>query len=136
MRSGAPPASPLDDLAALEEPLPAALAVPDSILGLVELFGPDEVGAEPGGDGRPIFRVHVLIPAGGVVVAFTGVEVGPFAPVVVPAGEVGAEVRFPEAEARAPERHLQARILLSPESGRPQCWRSAEGGEAARPSPK
>src|SRR6185369_1349296 len=78
----------LHDLAALEEPLPVTLAVPDSVFGLVELVGPDQMGAEPGGDGRPIVGVHVLIPPGGVVVAFTGVEVRALTPVVVPTGEV------------------------------------------------
>src|SRR5262249_48666952 len=63
----------LDDLAALEQPLPATLTVPDSILGLIELFRPDEVGAEPGRDGRPVIGMHIFIPAGGVVVAFAGV---------------------------------------------------------------
>jgi len=49
-----------------------------------------------------------------VVVAFTGVEVDVLAPVVVPVGEIGPKIRFPQPKACAPECHLQARVLVGP----------------------
>ncbi len=66
------------------------------------------MSAEPSRYATAIIRMNMGIPASGVVVAFTGFEIQPLAPVVGPDGGIGAEVRFPQAQARAPQRDIEA----------------------------
>src|SRR5262249_3895462 len=58
--------------AALEQPAPAALFVPDTVLGIVIIGFAGDVIAEAGGGRRNIVRVYVGIPTRNMVQAFAG----------------------------------------------------------------